>query len=252
MLALPGMLLICLIFHDGPLFHPRLVLNEDQKSILFIPVPITVCGVVLLGFGLILRGKVRCLTHATQHQGAKELMLACITCFLAGLLLFVTAHFVGGLQTYQVFEKGVGAPDAGSLLNAGTIYQMAGLVLILVGSLVFCQFQSNIAQYFEDEAAARRVEIYFFYVCLMLGGSIGVLATTGLAGRGETFLGLGGAWLVCFLAQVVLMISTRRCIAEAVHSAKPTETARPQSDVPEGTITRSGLHRVYKSIFPSG
>src|SRR5689334_1394024 len=61
-LALPGMLLLCMIFHDGPLFHPRLVLDEHQKAILFLPIPIGLCGVVVLGFGLILAGKVRCLT----------------------------------------------------------------------------------------------------------------------------------------------------------------------------------------------
>src|SRR5437763_15409443 len=89
MLALPGALRLWLILHDGPLFHPRLVLYQEQKDLLFLPVPVALCLVVLLGFGMVLAGKVRCLTHSTQHGGAKDLMLACITCFLAGLFLFV-------------------------------------------------------------------------------------------------------------------------------------------------------------------
>src|SRR5690242_2236967 len=88
MLARPGTLLLWLIFHGDPHCHPRLVLEQREKDILFVPVPIALCLVVLLGCGMVLAGKVRCLTHAAQSQGAKELMFACITCFLAGVLLF--------------------------------------------------------------------------------------------------------------------------------------------------------------------
>jgi hypothetical protein len=251
MLALPGTLLLWLIFHDGPLFHPRLVLDRQEKDILFLPVPIALCGVVLVGFGMVVAGKLRCLTHATQHLGAKELMLTCITCSLAGVLLFAAAHFCGGLRNYLVFEKGLGALDRISFLNTGTIFQLAGAVLAFGGSLLFCQFQKTIARYFENEAGARRVDVYFLYVCLMVGGSIGVFATPRLAGRGELFLAVAGGWVVCILAQVVLMISTRRCIAEALEGSHRKEPTQPQQDKKEGAITRSGLHRVYKSLFPS-
>jgi hypothetical protein len=252
MLAVPGTLLLWMIFHDGPLFHPGLVLDQQAKDILFLPVPIALCGVVVLGFGMVVAGTVRCLTHATQHRASKELMFACITCFLAGVILFVTAHFLGGLRNYLVFEKGLQAAEGISLVNTGTIFQLAGAVLVLGGSLLFCQFQRIIAQYFEDEAGARRVEIYFVYVCLMLGGSVGVFATPGLASRGEVFLALAGGWLVCFLAQVVLMVSTVRCIGEALHGSGGNELSRPSNDSKEGSgITRSGLHRVYKDLFPS-
>jgi hypothetical protein len=178
-------------------------------------------------------------------------MLTCITSFHAGVLLFVAAHFFGGFQNYQVFEKGLGALDQISFLNTGTIFQLAGAVLAFGGSLLFCQFQRTIAQYFDDEAGARRVEVYFVYVCLMLGGSIGLFATPGLAGRGELFLAVAGGWVVCILAQVVLMVSTRRCIADALHCWHHKEPATPHQEDKEGTITRSGLHRVYKALFPS-
>jgi hypothetical protein len=71
-LALPCTLLLWLIFHDGPLFHPRLVLDQQQKDILFLPVPIILCIVVLLGFGMVVAGKVRCLTYSTQQRGARN------------------------------------------------------------------------------------------------------------------------------------------------------------------------------------
>jgi hypothetical protein len=252
-LALPGALLLGLIFHNGPLFHPRLVLGQQQKALLDLPVPVALCLVVLLGFGMVLAGKVRCLTHSTQHRGAKEVMLACITCFLAGLFLFVAAHFFGGLQNYLVFEKGLGALGQISLLNAGTLFQLVGAALVLGAWLLFGQFQRRIAQYFEDKAVALRVDIYLFYVCLMIGGSIGVLASPRLASRGEVFLALVGGWLVCVLAQVVLMVSTGRCIEEALRGSSRSEPPRPQTDAKAGTaVSRSGLHRTYKALFPSG
>jgi hypothetical protein len=246
--ALPLTFLLWLILHQGPLFHPRLVLGQQDKELLFLPVPIGLCLVGLIAFGLILGGKVLCLTHSTQSRGAKELMLACLTFLLAGVLLFAAAHFFGGIRTYRALDQGLDALHPSLLLNAGAICQLAGVALIFLESLLFCQFQRTTAYHLEARGAARKTECYFLFICLLIGGSVGLSAAPNLAIRKEMLLGLAGAWLSGLLAQLVLLVSTGRCIDKALGDS-------PQDEDPGGQRkprTRSGLHRAYQTLFPSG
>jgi hypothetical protein len=185
----------------------RLGLEAEDASLL----GLTLAGLaLLLGYVLALVGRWCCLIYAPQGHGAKDLQFACLLCTLIAPACFVLAHFLGGAETYAVFrEDPVALVDIG-LLQGGVVLQLTGLLVGLLGVLLFSGFTRAVRHCLRDEKTGR----FFWFVAFLLGGTIGLVLEARRTHIPEIVEALAAAWLLCLLWHALLVRGTARRLAE--------------------------------------
>jgi hypothetical protein len=248
--VVPVLFLAWMPFHTPALAEVRRLLTREDELVLL---GLVIVGAgTLIAFVLALLGTWRCLMHAPQRHGAKELLFACLNSLVLGPGLLVASHFFGGARNYEWLERGLEGLQDVRFLHPGTLMQLGGGLLCLIGFLLFTQFLRVVAQCFDDEEGARNVERYFFFVCLVVGGSIGVFfCLKYLSNAREVLLGLAAGWLAGLVWHTGLVLATRRRIGECL--ARLEEQRRPGAYVPgQETFPKpySGRFRAYQSPKP--
>jgi hypothetical protein len=248
LLVLPGLLIALVPVHVEPFVSMhRTIVQEDELVLVGL---VGLAAAALVGCVLILIGQWRCLTHAPQRHGSKELLFACLNAGVLGPVLLAIAHFVGGARNYPLVERGLAGLDDVEFLQVGTLLQLTGLGLCLVSFLLFSQFLRVVASCFEYEAGTRAAERFFFYICMVVGGTVGVfVCSKRLESLHEVWLGLMASWVGALVWHVSLTVNARRCIAAVLQRLDAREPARPY--VPVGNYPPpkpvAGTHRTTRS-----
>jgi hypothetical protein len=207
---------------------------------------------LIIGYGAILIGQWRCLMHAPERQGAKELMLVCITCIIGGSLLTLAAPFLGGVINYQTLHQGFSTEELNGLerwriFQGPKLLALLGISLVLLNGVLFTQFLRTVANCFSNHFAARNADFLTLFVGLLVGGSVGAFfCAHELSFRSNLVLASVAGWGTYAACHVVLICGIRKCIArggglQAVEScATSWLTARTAASSP------SGLHPVLR------
>ena len=211
-------------------------------------VGVGVLGVsLIMGCGAILIGQWRCLMHAPQRQGAKELMLVCVTCVLVGALLILVAPFLGGVLNPQTLRQGLNVEELRGLerlqiFRAEKLLALVGVCLILLNGVIFTQFLRTVADCFAGRRAVLGADLFTLFVGLLAGGSVGVFfCAHELSFKSNLVLAATAGWVAGVVVHALLIAGVRRCIGRGAPSAAdaPALAYVPGSIVPSPP---SGLH----------
>jgi hypothetical protein len=209
MAALPGLALAGLAWRaERRGWLPAGLEEEDAEAI-----GLLLAGAAgALGYLLLVAGQWRCLRHAPQRDGAKEWVFASLLCLLVTPAPLAVAHFTGGAANYVVFRQGLGAVEGRDLLEGAGPLQLAGACLVLVGCLLFGQFQRAARRSLAGAAPSRLADGYFFFVFLLLGACAGPAFTSRLASRQAVLEALAVGWGLSWLWHLAVILGTRRAI----------------------------------------
>jgi hypothetical protein len=117
-----------------------------------------------------------CLFNAPQGHGAKELAFVCVLLAVLVLPVNVAAFVVGGAGDFAWLGRILRYPlesTSWTKIPTGSLLQLIG-GLLLVNILTFSQFLRALLLRAHQENRTRRIEAFFFYVCVVVGGSVGV------------------------------------------------------------------------------
>jgi hypothetical protein len=170
----------------------------------------------LLGYLVALLGRTFCLFYAPPGHGARRLQFACLLCSLVAPGCFVLAHFLGGAETYAVLRRHPTEIVDIGLLHVAVLLQLAGLLVGLLGVLLFSGFTRAVGTALRDESAGRMAVRYFWFVGFLLGGTLGLVLEAQRSHHPETLPALAAGWLICLLWHTLLVQGTARRLAHFV------------------------------------
>jgi hypothetical protein len=241
-LALPGMGLAWVGLYGRLPFHLWTVGLPDD-DILWLGQFVVGAG-VLLGYGLALLGQWRCLKHAPQHHSAKEGLFTALLCIVAGPALLGMAHFSGGERSYALLRGEMTGFKVADFVQGVGLLQLAGVGLLLLNILLFAFFARVIGECFDRPGLSRAVEFQMVFVCVLVGGSVGMFLCVRPADFGKAVLpGLALGWGAYFLWIVVLTVWARRCIAAGLRDLEAGKEPRRRRDSKTAPRPHSGLQR---------
>jgi hypothetical protein len=166
----------------------------------------------LIGYGVILAGKWRCLMGAPERHGAKWLMFGCMTCIVMGPALNVVTA-VTGVAKAPDFKRGAAGFKQMQFSKLGGVMQLAGAGISLGSLAFFLLFLRAVARCFDNTPAVAHVTLFMLVMGLLIGGTAFVLyGHPKLLVQPRILLGLAGGWVVGFFWYLVLMGKMRGCI----------------------------------------
>jgi hypothetical protein len=235
LLALAGHVLLFVLGAPGLIFlgplgesvASRLGLEPKEAPM----IGLTLAGLaVLLGWGLVLLGQLRCLIAAPQGNGAKELLFACLLCSLAAPLFPVIGHFLGGAANYPALLRGpAGLPEL-QFLNGAGLVQLVGALLALTGALLFSGFARAVERYLGDTSRASGIVCFFLFVLFLLGGTAGVFLHARHRVPPAVWSCLAIGWLLCLFWHTVVLHGASRCIARSLRQQRSRVVAATQPE----------------------
>jgi hypothetical protein len=245
-IVLPSLGLIWVSTQGFRVFSVPDVLRENE-DLEFLGLHLAVLGAPVV-YLLVLLGQWRCLKHAPQCHGAKELMFTCFFFLLLAPPLLIVAHYIGGYRNYRLLLEGLDGLRNLNWLQGATLMQVGGLSLLLANCLLFAQFLRAVGEGLEKRAVMRTVDCYTFFLCLLLGGSVGTLNYGNSFTFGKiAFLVLIVGWLWYLCCHVLLTYTVRRHIKHVLvefhRESKPGIRRDAKEDPPQ---RYSGLHRVLQ------
>jgi hypothetical protein len=183
-----------------------LVGNNDAETLGLL----LACGAAGLAYLLLLVGQWLCLYNAPQSHGAKELAFACVLLAVFVAPVNVLAFCVGGAGDFEWLGRLLQHPVAEATwmkVPTGTLLQLFGALLLLGNILVYTQFLRALLLRANQEKRAGRIEAFCLFVCLVVGGSFGVVLAPPAVRSSELLLpGVVLAWLLVVLWQAWLIL----------------------------------------------
>jgi hypothetical protein len=170
----------------------------------------------ILGYLLVVAGHWRCLLHAPQNHGAKDMQFASLLCLLTIPIFLVGGHFYCGPQFYTLLEYGFLDLRPMELVHQATVPFFAAFVLAVVSVLLFTCFARAVSFPIKDTGLSRGVSAYFWYVAFLLGGSGGILLEAQRWPQLQTWSLLGLLWVIFLLWHSYLTFRTSQAIAALV------------------------------------
>jgi hypothetical protein len=165
-----------------------------------------VLGLLLAGGGagpgylLLVLGQWICLFNAPQSHGAKELAFVCVLLAALVAAVNVAAFLVGGAGDFHWLERLLDRPLESATwtqVPPGSLFQIIGGLVLLGNILTFTQLLRALLLRAHQEKRTRRIEAFFFYVCVVVGGSVGTVMVPGAVRSSPLVLpGLVLAWLL--------------------------------------------------------
>src|SRR5262249_19405578 len=177
----------------------------------------------LVGYMFLVVGQWRCLLHAPQSHGAKELQFTCLLCSLAAPVCFVIAHYIGGGGTYVAFCRGGFVLASLDRFHGADLLRVVGLLLFFSSLFLFGAFSRAVDRCLHKDEEEKKTYVFFWFVPFLLGGTFGVFFYARRLPLKESFLGLGMAWMVFFLLHAILVTGVRRSIIRALQRRKSRE-----------------------------
>jgi hypothetical protein len=240
----PGLLgLLLLVAENNPAADWLRLNDEDAEALAQALAGLGGFG----GYALVLVGQWRCLLYAPQGHGAKDVQFACLLCTLLVPPIFVAAHFLGGKATFLALGRGPDGVLDLDLMNGGLILQVAGLLVGLTSVLLFSAFARSLARCMRNDGGARRVNLYFWFVAFLAGGTVGGFLQVRYFRR-EVLPVLALGWLVCLLWHAWVIRGASRGIGRVLRQQRSgmLAAARPAAAAEKGQLTlraASYLHR---------
>jgi hypothetical protein len=195
-----------------PLLSRAGLLGNDDAETLGL---LLACGAAGLAYLLLLVGQWLCLSNAPQSHGAKELAYVCVLLAVFVAPVNVAAFFVGGAGDFEWLGRFLQHPlEAATWIKVptGTLLQLFGALLLLGNILVFTQFLRALLLRAHQEKRAGRLEAFFLFVCLVVGGSFGVgLAPAAVRSSELVLPGVVLAWLLVVLWHAWLILGACDC-----------------------------------------
>jgi hypothetical protein len=207
-----------------------------------------------IGFSVVLVGQWLCLMYAPQGGGAKEWIYVCFTCVLMALALTAAGACLDHDGVYAALSTGPGGWRLLDWHRPGVILLAAGIVLGLVGVLVFTQFLRGLALCFRERARVLGVDLSIWAVGLLLGGSVGAMGVAyRLAPDVNLTPWLVGGWLACFAWQVLVILSVARGLRDNLRRLDRARASRARMAVLGGVGIQSlsGLRRLAQRAAQS-
>jgi len=184
---------------------------------------------VALCYLLVLMGQWRCMNHAPQGHGAKELMFAGLLSTLVAPTLLLVVHFVIGYETYGAFHTGPGGLANFDVLRPGGVLQVGSVVLLLVSFLLFAAFARAVNRYLRDEKRAAGVTTYFWFVAFLIGATGGLLLHGRQALQRDVVIALVAGWVCFLLWHTLLLHGTARCVSKVLRQPRGTSAPPPKT-----------------------
>lgn len=190
----------------------------------------------LVGYPMILFGRIQCLVNVPERCGAKWLMFVCVLALIAGPALGFLAGFFGagndraavkGLKktnpaAVRKVEELLPRFDDKFYLRSYFWLNMGGIALSVTSEVCFLLFLRSVAHCFNSPGRVTMVDCYFVLfggilltvLYLLFGGPVPIVALVLLLA-----VGLGS--LASVVWYLVLLGSTSWCITEGMERLKP-------------------------------
>jgi hypothetical protein len=228
LLAFPGACLWLSSQEGMPLLWRAGLMGNEDAEVLGL---LLACGAGGLAYLLLLVGQWLCLFHSPQSYGAKDLAYVCVLLAVFLAPVNAAAFLVGGAGDFNWVGRLLRHPLAGTTwteVPTGTLLQLLGAVLLVVNILTFTQFLRAVLLRAGQEKRARRIEAFYFFICLVVGGSIGV----GMAPEAVRSFHLVGpgvvlAWLLVLLWQAWLILGACDCARGILGDSSQGTSLRP-------------------------
>jgi hypothetical protein len=231
---------------------PSLAEEADQPFVLAWLIASSLVVTAVCSYGLVMLGHFRCMLYAPRRHCAKEVMYVCFQCLLVGSVLNGVGVYLDDGKTFAALQLGWEGVRILNPWSTANLMHLASLVLWVVSALVFSQYLRKVAECFDDRSGVNAVDLNLFFMCLMIGGSVGVCFCVGwLKLKGVTLVWLAAGWVLCLIWHLWLVLCIRRCVYDGLR--KDSEEQIPPC--PTGAIhtsTLSGLHRRAKETVTEG
>jgi len=206
LLAVPG--LVLLFLSQALPVNPLPALSPTQVVIL--GWVLTGVGTTLM-FGLLLLGQRRCLNHAPQLHGSRELMFICFLCTFVGAACLGISWGFGGLDNIKALVDILETWRHYPIRHAPELLQLAAALMFLLNCLFVTAFLRSVLKCVAPSQTGP-VSGLFWAVWFLGGATIGLLMTP----VSELLRIVSGAWVVAFLWHVSLILFTRRSIRKVL------------------------------------
>jgi hypothetical protein len=233
-LAIPGVVLLYLSQAKPVSPLSFLSLNEVMVLGWFL----AVMGLFLM-FGSILLGERRCLNHAPQQHGSRELLFTCFVCTLVGAGCLTISWFVGGIDNIKALVDILEAWRHYPIHQAPELLQLAAGALLVINFLFFTGFLRAVLRCVAPSRTGA-VNTLFWAVGFLGGATFGLFMTP----VREVLLLVYGAWVVVFLWHVSLILFTRWSIRQGLSG----KTDQIRLDGRHQNKPPSGMHRQIVDI----
>ncbi len=197
--------------------HPTTPKNPNLPHLWLLYLGLGLTSLVCpISYVLILMGKIRCALNAPERNGARWLMFACLTCILMGPALNVTAG-VTGMKERPDIRRGPDGIMRIRFNNVGLGMQVAGGIIGLGSLLFFMLFLRAIGRCFLDRGRILHVNLYLFFLALLVAGTLyAILQGPKPLARPALLLALLGGMVLAFFWHLVLIGTSRTCIARGL------------------------------------
>jgi hypothetical protein len=182
----------------------------------------------LVSWGMVLAGKFRCLLNAPERHLARWFIFLCVFCIFVGPI-FNTAAGIALTEKPIQFKHGARGLQDIQLTKTGRIINSVGLVCEMLSPLAFLLFLRAIARCLE-------LKVHLVIMNVFIAVAVGLTGATGYLLFAPPrdprmlvlyLLCLGGGWLACGLAFLVMTLVMRNSIFYALDRVRsPLEAPR--------------------------
>ncbi len=176
----------------------------------------------LLGYGMIMVGKWRCLMNAPERRAAKWLMFICMLCLLVGPVMNAMFSISGaGADNYRALKQGREGVAEVKFDTTGTILQLVGAAISLASTVLFVLFLRAVGSCFNSKILVSGTHLYLLYLALLVGGTVQVtLSAEKSLAKPEVVMALGLGWLGFAFGYVLIVLATRICILNGLSQVR--------------------------------
>jgi hypothetical protein len=182
-------------------------------------------GGAVLGHLLVLVGQWLCLFHSPQSRGAKDLAYVCVLLVCCVAPVNAAALLVGEAGDLPWLGRLIHHPLAGTTWDkvpTGTLLQVVGVLLLLGNILVFTQYLRALLLRAHQEKRVRRIEAFYFFVCLVVGISFGAgTAPEAVRSSALVLQGVVLAWLLVLGGHAWLILGACGCAGAILGAPAP-------------------------------
>jgi hypothetical protein len=171
----------------------------------------------IISCGIIMAGKWKCALAASERNGCRWWMFACMTSLGLAVGLSILSS-LAGLKVKPEFSRGVAGLWQIRYTTAGVIFNVASLALSMFYTCSFAMFLRAVARCMDSRWHIRMVDLFmaFFVPLSLASGYLTYKVVTGDRSVIKLFLLVGVGWILCLIFWFVMIALVRSCIRNTV------------------------------------
>ncbi len=175
----------------------------------------------IIGFGIIMGGKWKCLLHAPERNGCRWQLFLCMACLAMSAALSILST-ISGTKVQPEFTRGVAGLAQVRFTTAGVIFNLASVGLSMAYTCTFALFLRAIAKCMDSRWHVRMVDLFLSFVVPLTVASVllAIKLATGDWSIAKMLIPVGAGWFLCFIYWFAMMFLLRSCIRKTLERVR--------------------------------